>query len=247
MMERLFLRSRIVGTFCLILLGALVGYFLPQALEWSAALKRDRANIGLWAVPKTLDDATVATAPGTALSCFGHEFEVPWVGIEKETKDAHSVRIRFKSGQELLVIDSQADDLSDTEKKTDEPLFHRAFGSNVAGTKYEHLKDVLEMTPTRLSPFRMHKDFARDLYYLESKELSKLSTQQASVFSLDTRSFRGFEIRLGRETILALFDDSDRELHFVISAPAQLAQPEINRIIQTLAPTRRDLHRESVR
>jgi hypothetical protein len=222
---------------CVVLLGGiLTAYLGPQTLAYFRMLRAMRQP--WWSeTPQPLADVSVSTAPGTTLSYFGYRFEAPWVGIEKEENEGRWSRVFFRTGQEILVTNpnySQGDVTG---------YAYTPLGSQVTGSKYEHLKAALSMIPSRLSPFRSHRDFARDQEYLEVKGLFLEHSGAVDIFSVQTQMGKGFEISglsYNRKASIILFDAADRELQIQISkghdSQSKLEQADINRVIQSFAP-----------
>lgn len=211
---------------------ACLAYFGSQTLAY---LKMRRVTSPAWwlETPRPLTDTTALMVPGTTLSYFGCRLQVPWVGIEKEVNGEQWVRVFFKTGQDILFANpnfSQNDPLA---------------GDGHVGSKYEHLKAILSVTPSRLSPFRSHRNFARDQLYWERKGLLLEHSGATEIFSFETGAYRGFEVSgipYNGQASIILFDAADQLLTIRVSGrrdPSgrlQLTQAEVNRIIQTLEP-----------
>jgi hypothetical protein len=230
--------SWIIALGCVLLLGGiLTAYFGPQTLAYFKMLRAMRQP--WWSeTPQPLADVRVSTAPGTTLSYFGYRFEAPWVGIEKEENEGRWSHVFFRTGQEILVTnpDYSQGDVTD--------YGHTTPGSQITGSKYEHLQTALSMTPSRLSPFRSHRNFARDQEYMEIKGLLLEHSGAVDIFSVQTQMGKGFEISglsYNREASIILFDAADREFQIHISerhdSQSELEQADINRVIQSFAPT----------
>jgi hypothetical protein len=110
-----------------------------------------------------------------------------------------------------------------------------------SGSKYERLRAVLSMTPSRLRPFESRKNFARDYLYLLAKGDLLEHSGATALFAFQSASYRGFEIDAasynGTVSVI-LFDAADRQFRIDLSQGrrgASLNQPEINRVIQSFA------------
>jgi hypothetical protein len=221
--------------FLLIALIAAV-YFGPQTLY--CLQMRHIVGPPWWSkAPQPLDVTTMSAGPGTALSYFGYRFEAPWAGVEKEENEGRWSRVFFKTGQDILFRNpdyAQSDPL---------PRNGAPFAQHTSGSEYEHLETILSMTPSRLSPFRSRRNFARDRAYWESKCTLLEHSGATDIFSIRTGTYKGFEtsaISYNNSAEITLFDASDREFILKISGPrgshSTLTQPEINRVIQSFAP-----------
>ena len=89
-----------------IILGCI--YWVAPALSFYAAKKAPPvAKI----VPSDLTDTSVSQAPGTRLSYFGYEFEVPWSDLDdsktklypKDKPQKNMAELTFHSGLRMLV------------------------------------------------------------------------------------------------------------------------------------------------
>lgn len=214
-------------------------YFGPQVQVY-LEMRRIGGPPGLWEIPRPLAITGVSTSQVTPLSYFGYKFEVPWVGIEKEWGDGRWVRILFKSGQEVFFSnpDYSQHDVLLLDSKFEPDVFRKAFESPPAGSKYEHMRAVLSMTPSKLSPFRSHRRFARERIWLGSKGLWLEHSTATHIFEIQTPEYKGFEttsIPQNGSAEIILFDASDRMFSIGISG-AKLAQSDMNTIIQSFGP-----------
>jgi hypothetical protein len=91
----------VVVTLAVVFVG--LNWIAPVALSFYAAKKAPAvASI----VPTELNDKSVSQAPGTKLSYFGYEFEVPWSDFDetrtklypKDKPEKTRVDLRFHSG-----------------------------------------------------------------------------------------------------------------------------------------------------
>jgi hypothetical protein len=148
-----------------------------------------------------------------------------------------TVRIEFSTGQETYFWDpaySQSDSLP-----------------GLSGSKYEHLNSVLSATPDRLSPFVTHRAFAMQLERLMEKGQMLEHSGATKIFSVQTSRYRGFEVsglsyngRVG----IGLFDAADHqfliEIQEMPGASITTTQSDINRLIESFAPTREQVWTE---
>ncbi len=213
-------------------------YFAPVAAAYFE-MRRVHWPLALWAIPRPLTDTTVSDAQGTDVAFYGYQFEAPWKGIVQRGERDGYVDIEFAGGQRVMLFDP---------KELKDPLVGEhvdAFGSSIPGTKYDHLKAIVSMSPANLSIFRSRPGMARDRAYLEIKGLwYEHHFGHTDIFSINTLAYRGFEssdLAYGlQEVQVTLFDGADRELAFNISTArdsgATITQADVNRIIQSLKP-----------
>ncbi len=218
-------RLWIIGLGCpLLIVVPYAAYFGPQILTYRQIRR------GAWQewwpeTPRPLSDTSVSTAPSTTLSYYGYKFEAPWVGIKKEENDPRWSRVFFNTGQDISLWNP---DYSQRDQS------------------YQYLRTILSMTPSQLSPFRSHTNFARSWAYLESKGLLLEHNRATGIFNIQNEAHKGFEISEISTKGLAqiiLFDTADRELILQVSGirdtpdtRRKLSQAEVNRVIQSFTP-----------
>jgi hypothetical protein len=197
-------------------------YFGPQTVTyWKLRpLMRspDLRPRGWGSIPRPLTDHKASAAEGTVLSYYGCRFEVPWQGRDKEWDEGSEIKIIFKNGPTVSVVNP-----------------------NLLPLGYERYKAVLSATPSQWSPFRSRKEFARFQTLLEMKgDWFEHNSAAPDIFSFETNGYRGFEISgLSHDwqtVTLSLFDSADHWFQVRLGdvhARAVLTQPEINRVIQS--------------
>ncbi len=198
---------------------------------------------GWSSVPRPLTDTTVSTADGITISYFGLRFEVPWKGIDKERNQRCTFEVVFKSRQAMRLGNPDCLDLSPISSYTshlNQDDLRLAFGTVVRESKYDQYKAVISTTPSQLSPFLSHREFARTRVLLEIKGLWFEHTPEVpDIFSFATKEYRGFQINTaseeGQTVVLELFDRTDRYWFTmrIVGRGAMLTQPEINRLINS--------------
>jgi hypothetical protein len=169
--------------------------------------------------------------PGKTLSYFGYKFEVPWTGVVREwTRDyERRVAVQFDTGQIVFFWDpaySQTDSLS-----------------GYSGSKYDHLKSVLSVTRSELSPFLTHRDFARQRDRVMAKGRMLEHSGATDLFILETHGYKGFEVSglsYNGRVAISLFDAADHqfliEIQQLPGRPIKTSQQDVNRLIQSFEP-----------
>jgi hypothetical protein len=185
-------------------------------------------------------------AEGTTLSYYGYSFDVPWRAIDKERNQGRAVELVLKTGQTIRFYNPEYSDrnpIDSVASHVDQNDFRLGFGPEVRESKYDQFKAVISATPSQLSPFCSHREFARTLVLLEIKGLwFEHSKAAKDIFSFETVDYRGFE-NSGlsddwQNVTVDLFDKADRHW-FAITieggahSGVRLTQPEINRVIQS--------------
>jgi len=193
-------------------------------------------------VPTELKDLSTSPAPGTKLSYFGYDFEVPWSDLDQSQtrlfpeKEHHMqmVWVGFHSGLKLFVVIT--------------PRKEVAFD-------YSLLKLVYESTPDKIHYWSLIEGWGyRDAHLLVAKWASLQSIgdpgdgsnpAETGIFNLQSHGYNGFQYGdpRTRPNILHLSlysEDSKVEVKFLQGGyyePAGVTQPEINRIVQSLHRT----------
>jgi hypothetical protein len=222
-----------------------VTYFRLRPLLLSST---DYPPRGWSSIPRPLADTEISTVKVNALSFYGCRFEVPWKEIDKKWDDGQMIRVRFKTGETIQFNNPeyfQKSPINSDSVKDDRDRFGIAFGRGINESKYEQLREVLSATPTQLSPFRSHTEFARVLILLEIKGLwFEHNTAAPDIFSFKTDNYRGFEFSgLSHDwqyVTLNFFDAADHWFQINIKGDersgVRVTQPEINLIIQSFGP-----------
>jgi hypothetical protein len=235
----------------LVLLGAVVYWAAPIALSFYAAHKAlPIARI----VPEDLKDLSISQAPGTKLSYLGYEFEVPWTDLDaSKTKlypdnkpDKYRVVLNFRSGLRLMVTAVPPRELVHTFTKDDccfkmsPPQLEAVFGPRTSSSDYELKKNIYQFTPAGMHHWsfsqRVH---ARETMLLIVKSMMPSGAAKTGIFNVRTGVFKGFQEgdpKAGEGAIVTLYA-ADDEVEFVFAThggQAELTQPEINRIVQSL-------------
>jgi hypothetical protein len=214
-------------------------YFGPQMVVYFE-LRRMTMPPGLLSDLKPLKDATTSKAAGTTVTTFGCRFEVPWAEIEQQQNEGRWVRVHFKSGQDIVFLNpavSQGEVLVGREPS----VFHAAFRTGVAISKYDQFFNMVSITPSRLTPFLSHSDFAKRRIYLENKATYLEHLGGVDIFDIRTANYKGFEIRnISQDRVaVILFDARDRKFQIEMSVSPgsnrHFDQSEINRIIYSFS------------
>ena len=245
------LRRVVVALAIVLVIGVFVTqWILPVRMSFQAARKPPTLS---WLVPRELPDLSISTAPGTKLSYFGYEFEVPWTDLDDtQTRSyPHMVLLTFHSGLKLMAGASPGklwlNGLFGNSEIT-QARVEQTFGIH---SDYDFLKTLYTFTPDKihvwsLSP-RLHY---RETYMLELKSVALSREAETGLFYVSNPMYKGFQVGdpqawlsdyrpKSKSTIfLQLF--SDREdvsltlLQNDFKNPAGISQADINRIVQTI-------------
>jgi hypothetical protein len=242
---------RILVTLAITLAVVFVGveWIAPVALSYHGARKAPAVTR---VVPTELKDQTVSQAPGSQLSYFGYQFEVPWKDLdETQTKlypkdKPTRIVLVFRSGLRLMVTALPPRELINGisgELKTSSQSMEAAFGHDAMTSDYNFVKTLYEFTPDTMHHWSLSsKTFARESMLLVLKSLAPSKAAETGIFNVQNQSLKGFQqgIAEARENgvIVDLYsDEGGLELIFSeksYNVSAGVTQPEINRIIQSV-------------
>jgi len=175
------------------LLGPPVGIFFTS--RWEA-----RKVPGVKVAPHPLVDYSVSDAPGTALSYFGYEFEVPWnAGFkQKGLGKGGLVQLEFASGQNVtfIVPANQSGLLTETvqDKSMHMNNLQVVFGDLMNRSAYDQYAALLNTTPSSIRAFGSRVEAVRGVTLLTIKAVASAPGLETGVFSFELPDKRGFQI-----------------------------------------------------
>ncbi len=237
-----FLRVGILVAFLTVpfeLLGPPVGFFITSRWE---ARKAPWVKVS----PTPLVNYSASDAPGTALSYFGYEFEVPWNAPYK-TK-AHGkgglVQIQFESGQNVTFIVPANQNGLFTEIVQDESLHMKdlqlVLGDLVNRSAYDQYETLLSTTPSSIRAFGPRAEAVRGMTLLIIKAIAVAPGLETGVFSFELPGKRGFEVgdpQKSKRVDLEVFGMGGHHVEIICATTKdalRLTQPELNRVLKTL-------------
>jgi hypothetical protein len=239
----------IVVTLAVIFVG--VYWVAPVALSFYAARK---ALPVAKVVPADLKDKSVSEAPGTKLSYFSYEFEVPWTDLDesktalypKDKPEKTRAVLTFHSGLRLMVSFAPPREFANqfaTDFKMPPESFEAVFGRGTAKSDYDFVKNVYEFTPSKMHYWSLSSGVhVREMIVLLIKSIMPSKPAETGIFNIQNGSYRGFQqgnsqIRQDKLLVDLFSDDGGVEFIFFqkdYHCSTGVTQPEINRIIQTL-------------
>jgi hypothetical protein len=226
----------------IVLVLALAWLFATPIWNWHEAKQMGKSNPKLFLVPQPLPDVVPSPSPGTKLSDFGYEFEVPWQSPTTIRKGPSLAAYIFSGGQGILFTDPPAPQGPLQLMKQVAEQGHAWLGSFLgANSEYVLLNAELNVTPDQIRPFMWKREAVRKNLLLQFKEIELLRSGPSVIYSFALSGVRGFQFgdpsRDGRIEI-ECFDSSDHELRLFFSlrqdSGAKFTQEEINRVLQTL-------------
>lgn len=199
--------------------------------------------------PVELPDFSVSHAPGTKLSYFGYEFEVPWNDVDEAKSriiGGNKAVIVFRSGNVVSVWSGSPREFVNTvlsSGKIDAETFRQIYGDEALKSDYVFHRIMLATTPDKITPFIPQKRAVGQAMLLLIKGISAPRGADSGIFSLRTAEVAGFQFGQPtnpRGVDVELFTDSG-SLDFIfgqkVNGSTVISQPDVNRILQTLHKT----------
>jgi hypothetical protein len=247
-------RILIAGIATLALVFVSLTWIAPVALSFYAAKKAPPITR---VVPQPLTDKSVSQAPGTKLSYFGYDFEVPWTDLEDNltelSPDGKAEKCRadlhFRSGLRMGVTAVPSREWSRgvaEEMKVSPEAIEAVFGPGTSRSDYAFVKALYEFTPERMHHWTTSTTvWSRDQMLLMMKSIALLKSAQSGLFALQNQNYLGFQegnpqVRQDGIAVHLFSDVGSVEMLFFqkdYKNPTGVTQPEINRIIQSLRRT----------
>jgi hypothetical protein len=231
-----------------------LNWIAPVGLSFYAAKKAPPVTR---VVPQPLTDNSISQTPGTKLSYFGYDFEVPWTDLDdnltKLSPDGKSEKCRadlhFRSGLHMLVTAVPSREWSRgvaKEMKLSPEAIEAAFGPGTSRSDYAFVKALYEFTPERMHHWTASTTvWSRDQMLLMIKSIALLKSAESGIFAVQNQNYLGFQegnpsVRQDGIAVHLFSDNGSVEMLFFQKAyksPTGVTQPEINRIIQSLCRT----------
>src|ERR1700719_113125 len=228
------------------LLGPPIGIFITTRME--------AKRVPAVKIPtQALSDYSVSDAPGTALSYFGYEFEVPWKTSFTEKKAGKSlVHLKFQSGQDVLFIVPQNQGGLLTEIVQDQSLrmcdLELVFGDLTNRSAYDQYEVLLNTTPQSIRAFGPRADAVRGATLLTIKAIAVGPGLETGVFSFAFPGKHGFQIgdpQKANRVDFEVFNYAGHHIEILCGTTdgkGRFSQSELNRIISSLHATPAPAH-----
>lgn len=207
-------------------------------------------------LPQPLMNFTISNTPGTTVSYYGNVFEVPWKGMtEVPWKGAAKLksiptitRVKFASGQDLLIwaptgargfLQDVADD-----KDMGSPVMRALFAADIKGGPYQEETALLNATSDQVRFFDPPRASARGFFLLFFKSIAENPEIKTGIYAFHTPFVRGFQRgnpAYSSRIRIDFFDANGNSLsELCLSYGKETAfrgtQADLNRIIQTFHP-----------
>ena len=226
-----------------------VEWIAPVVLSYYGARKAPAvASI----LPTDLRDHSVSQAPGSRLSYFGYEFEVPWNDLdETQTKlypkdNPNRVVLVFRSGLRVIVTAIPAREWVNNlsgELRVSPDKLESTFGHEAMTSDYNFVKTLYEFTPATMHHWTTSSVvFSRESSLLVLKSITPLKCARNGIYKLQNETFKGFQqgnpdVRQDGVAVNLYSGEGSVELIFGeqnYKNSGGITQPEINRIVQSL-------------
>jgi len=188
------------------------------------------------------------------LSHAGFEFEVPWTDLDrKKSKFVKNIAIySFDSGRVLEFFGPGPDKeglLSTAEKGIGGAAggLRTLFGEQATKSDYAFRRTLLEQTPDELKPWMNQREAVRVSMLLMIKGIASVGGD-TGLFKVEQHAWKGFQFddpsKKPKRVTLELNDDKDQHVEIIFipgkQDDATITQSDVNRVLQTLAPTAAD-------
>jgi hypothetical protein len=196
--------------------------------------------------PVALADLSISTVPHKRVAYFGYEFELPWDDVD-ESKDKTTGQIHvsaFRSGNAFWFSTfppkSFVNEVMETSKVGPQG-FRQLYGDAAFESDYGFNKIMLQMTPSKITPFVSRRQAVTGEMLLLIKGIS-IPGAESGIFSIQTPEFQGFQFESPQSRPFKITDDlysneGGVDVMFFQkaagSAPS-ISQAEINRVIQSI-------------
>jgi hypothetical protein len=197
-------------------------------------------------IPVPLADLSISTLPHKRVTYFGYEFELPWDDVD-ESKDKTTGQVHvgaFRSGNAFWFSTfppkNFVNEVMEASKLSPEG-FRQLYGDAAFESDYGFNKIMLQMTPSKITPFVSRRQAVTGQMLLLIKGIS-IPRADSGIFSIQTQEFQGFQFespqsRPFKITVYLYSDEGGVDVMFFQhaggSAPS-ISQAEINRVIQSI-------------
>jgi len=234
------------------LLGPPIGIVITTRME---ARKVPAVKIATQA----LADYSVSNSPGTTLSYFGYEFDVPWNTSFKQKASGKGglVQLQFDSGQNVTFIVPANQGGLLTEIVQDDSLKMRGlqlvFGDLMNRSAHDQYGVLLNTTPQSIRAFGPRAEAVRGVTLLTIKAIAFGPGLETGAFSFELPGKRGFQIgdpQKSRRVDLEVFDSTGHHIEILCgttNGSVRFSQSELNRILTSLRTTTASAHLAALR
>lgn len=226
-------------------------FFGIQTFSVIEARRLARKQPVVMLTPAELPDLSISQAPGTKLSYFGYEFEVPWNDVDPaKTKVAEVnkpfaiVVIGFRSGNVISFWSAPSNGLIGklaADAKVDKKALEGFFGEEAAESDYSMQRAILEATPDKVSLLVPKRRAMQQEMFLIIKANTIARGAESGIYSVRTKEFQGFQYgrpqNPPKPLRTELFGNNEHlEIRFGQEANGltTISQSDINRIIQSI-------------
>ncbi|HWX54338.1 MAG TPA: hypothetical protein VN176_07070 [Verrucomicrobiae bacterium] len=234
--KRILLVLGIVALLC----GAYALFFGSKTIMLMDMGDMARSTPAVRNTPQPLPDLSVSSAPGTKLSYFGYEFEVPWDDLDpaKTRAQSNNVAIFFRSGKRLMFKSLPPREFVTAIPGKD--ALRKVVGDAPFQSDYTMWRLILEATPDKVNLLSSRNEIVGVSMLLPIKAIAV--PQSAGIFAIQNKDFKGFQWGDPQHSpgsvVADLFSD-DRGLEFIFGTDPKAAGPavvqaDLNRVLQTV-------------
>jgi hypothetical protein len=196
--------------------------------------------------PISLADLSISSVQHKEVTYFGYEFELPWNDVdEQKDKIVRTIHVTyFHSGNALWFSTAPPKEFVNEimkEANLDPQGFRRLYGDEAFESDYNFHREMLQTTPSEITPFVSRKQAVAGMFLLLFKGTS-MPKADSGVFSIQTPDFQGFQFESPQNRPFKITDElysNDGGVDVIFlqkaggSAPS-ISQAEINRVLQSI-------------
>jgi len=236
----------IVGSIFLLVFLA-YGWGFQIVMSWKFR-QETKANPVLALTPQKLPEVEPNLTSGAKLSDAGFSFEVPWDDLDtQKTRFVNQMAVyAFRSGRALMFFGpspTHEDLMSTVQKSFGGTSISTIFGPEATKSNYNFHKTMLDLTPSKVTPWMNQRDAVQSSVLLMFKAISSVGGN-TGIFVAEANNWKGFQFddpaRNPKQITLELYDDQDRHVEVIFcpgrESAAAISQADVNRVIWTLAP-----------
>ena len=240
-------RSVLVAVGIAVAVGGLyLGLFGVQTMSALVVRYESRKTPDVTRLPVPLPDLSVSKVPHKKVSYFGYEFELPWDDVdEQKSKTNRTVHLScFRSGDAFWFSTfpprSFVNEIME-EGNFDPQRFRQMFGDKAFESDYGFHREILETTPSQITPFISRHQAAAGQLLLMFKGIS-MPRAHSGIFSIQGPELQGFQFENPKTQPFSVTDElysSDGGIDLIFfqkvdgTAPT-ISQSEINRVIESI-------------
>jgi len=232
--------------------GTYIWFFGVQTSVALLARYKCRGVPEAWETPVPLADVSASNAPHTRIACTAYELELPWDDVNPEkSKNVGTICLTaFHSGNSFWFSSFPRGEFVNglLREGFDRESFRRTYGDDALQSDYHFMRTMLQITPASIRPFGSRQDAGVGMATIMIKAIS-VPKAETGIFTVRTPEGQGFQYENPHGRPFKIVDDvygDDGGFEFIFlqkagGPTADITQPEINRVLQSVHKVRKDV------